>query len=148
LNIDEYLLADSGIILNEADNYNRDDGSVVLACSLPYELTEDVNYKLLFEIETRNGYEDSLLYNFTCSKSNVNTLTGELKTYINEEEGYIKLNFSSNEVDMSNLVIRRTDSRSNFLKWEDLKFFEVYDNEDYNFSYYDFTAESGLFYRY
>ena len=148
LNIDEYLLADSGIILNEADNYNRDDGSVVLACSLPYELTEDVNYKLLFEIETKNNYEDSLLYNFTCSKNNVNALTGELKTYINEEEGYIKLIFSSNEVDMSNLVIRRTDSRSNFLKWEDLKFFEAYDNEDYNFSYYDFTAESGLFYRY
>lgn len=148
LNIDEYLLADSGIILNEADNYNRDDGSTVLACSLPYELTEDINYKLFFEIETRNGYEDSLLYNFTCNKNNANALTGELKTYINEEEGYIKLNFSSNEVDMSNLVIRRTDSRSNFLKWEDLKFFEVYDNEDYNFSYYDFTAESGLFYRY
>jgi len=47
---------------------------------------------------------------------------------------------------MNNLVIRRTDSKSNFLKWEDLKFFEAYDS--LNFTYYDFTVESGLFYRY
>jgi len=39
---------------------------------------------------------------------------------------------------MSNLVIRRTDSKSNFLKWEDLKYFEAYDSLD--FTYYDFTA--------
>jgi len=39
---------------------------------------------------------------------------------------------------MMNLLIRRTDSKSNFLKWEDLKYIEVYD--DANFTYYDFTA--------
>lgn len=146
LNIDNFTLADSGIVLNEAENYNYQNGSVVLTCSLPYELTEDITYKLLFEIQTKNNYQDSLLYNFTCSQNNINTLEGKLTTYINEEEGYIKLNFTSDEVDMSNLVIRRTDSKSNFLKWEDLKFFEAYDS--LNFTYYDFTAESGLFYRY
>ena len=104
------------------------------------------NYKLLFEIQTKNGYENSLLYPFTCSQSNVNTLEGELVTSINEQEGYVKLTFTSSEVYMGNLVIRRTDSKSNFLKWEDLKNFESYGVN--NFTYYDFTAESGLFYRY
>ena len=47
---------------------------------------------------------------------------------------------------MSNLVIRRTDAKNNFLKWEDLKYLEVYEN--YNFTYYDFTIESGTLYRY
>ncbi len=146
LNIDDFTLADSGIVLNEAENYNIDTDSVVLACSLPYEFTEGTNYKLFFEIQTRNGYEDSLLYNFTCSQSSTNPLSGTLTSYINEEEGYIKLIFDSDEVQMSNLVIRRTDSKSNFLKWEDLKYFEAYDSLD--FTYYDFTAQSGEFYRY
>ena len=146
LNIDNYTLADSGIVLNQAENYNIDTDSVVLSCSLPYEFTEGVTYKLLFEIQTRNNFEDSLLYNFTYRQSNVNPLSGSLKAYINEEEGYIKLNFTSSEVYMGNLVIRRSDSKSNFLKWEDLKYLEVYN--DANFTYYDFTAESGLFYRY
>ena len=146
LNIDNFTLADSGIVLNEAENYNFQDGSVVLACSLAYELIEDVTYKLLFEIQTKNNYQDSLLYNFTCNKNNVNRLEGELATYINEEEGYIKLSFTSGQFYIGNLVIRRTDSKSNFLKWEDLKYFETYGSP--NFTYYDFTAESGLFYRY
>lgn len=146
LNIDNFVLSDSGRILNSTSNYNLEDNSVVLSCSLPYELKQDNSYKLLFEIETKNGYKNSLLYPFTCSQSNVNELTGELSTYINEEQGYIKLIFTSDEVYMGNLVVRRTDSKSGFLKWEDLKYFEVYNNP--GFEYYDFTAESGLFYRY
>ena len=146
LNIDNFTLADSGIVLNESENYNFQDGSVVLACSLAYELVEDVTYKLLFEIQTKNNYQDNLLYNFTCNKNNVNKLEGELITYINEEQGYIKLSFTSEQLYMGNLVIRRADSKSNFLKWEDLKYFETYSSP--NFTYYDFTAQSGLFYRY
>ena len=144
--IDQYTLSDSGIILAEAENYNIEDDSIVLSCSLPYQLKDKTNYKLLFEIQTKNGYQDSLLYPFTCNQQYVNTLTGSLTTYINEEEGYIKLNFKSSEIEKMNLLIRRTDSKSNFLKWEDLKYIEVYD--DANFTYYDFTAQSGLFYRY
>lgn len=146
LNIDNYTLSDSGEVLNQATNYNLQDGSVVFSCSLPYQLTNETSYKLFFEIQTRNGYYNSLLYNFTCSQSDVNTLSGSFESYINEEQGYIKLVFKSSQVDMKNLVLRRTDSKSNFLKWEDLKFFEA--RNDFNFTYYDFTAESGEFYRY
>ena len=146
LDIDDYTLVDSGVRLNEATNYNIGNGSVVLTCSLPYQLDQDVSYKLLFEIQTKNGYQNSLLYNFTCQPNNINTIQGTLSTYINEEQGYIKLDFKSDQVYMGNLVIRRTDSKSNFLKWEDLKYFETPNNP--SFTYYDFTAESGLFYRY
>ena len=146
LSIENYVLSDSGWILNSANNYNTNDNSVVLACSLPYELKQNIIYKLLFEIKTKNGYESNILYTFICNNQSINTLVGELKSYINEKEGYVKLTFSSSENDIGNLVIRRTDARSNFLKWEDLKFLEYHDI--INFVYYDFTVQSGTFYRY
>jgi len=111
-------------------------------------MVSNTSYKLFFEIQTKNGYEDSLLYTFICNNYSHDTLSGTLSTYINEEEGYIKLKCVSDEMEMKNLVIRRTDSKSNFLKWEDLKYFEAHDNKGYNFTYYDFTVESGTFYRY
>ena len=146
LNIDDYVLADSGKVLNKASNYNLADNSVVFTCSLPFQLQTGVSYKILFEIETKNGYINSLLYPFTCQPNNIEAIPGALTTYINEEEGYIKLNFSSDAIGQGNLLIRRTDSKSNFLKWEDLKYI-VYHNGP-SFTYYDFTVESGLFYRY
>lgn len=144
--IDEYTLSDSGWVLNSARNYNLNDNSVVLTCSLPYEMTQNTSYKLLFEIQTKNGYSDSLLYTFICNNQSLNPLSGTLTTYINEEEGYIKIDFTSSEVYMGNLVIRRSDDKNNFLKWEDLKYFQSYNN--LNFTYYDFTAQSGVLYRY
>ena len=148
IDINQHVLSDSGWVLNSARNYNLNNNSTVLACSLPYEMEDDTSYKLLFEIQTKNGYEGSFLYTFTCNDQNVNPLSGTLNTYINEEEGYIKLNFTSNQIEMKNLVIRRTDDKSNFLKWEDLKYLEVHDNTEYNFTYYDFTVQSGTLYRY
>lgn len=146
VNIENYTLSDSGWVLNSANNYNLSDNSIVLSCSLPYELAENTSYKLLFEIQTKNGYEDSLLYTFVCNSQSLNPLSGTLNTYINEEEGYIKLDFISTEVYMGNLVVRRSDDKNNFLKWEDLKYFETYNNP--SFIYYDFTAQSGTLYRY
>ena len=147
LDIDKFTLADSGKTLNSSSNYNIGDGSVVISCSLPYELKKGQRYKLLFQIETRNGYENSVLYSFDCSIEDMLPLTGELSTAVNEEEGYIKLTFTSSDLFMGNMVLRRTDSKSGFLKWEDLLFREN-QNDNPSFEYYDFTAESGLLYRY
>lgn len=146
LDIEDYVLSDSGWVINSANNYNTTDESVVIACSLPYELENNSNYKLLFEIQTRNGYVKSLLYSFTCNIQNINQLQGEIKTYLNEEQGYFKIVFSSEEDYFGNMVLRRTDSRSNFNKWEDLVYYISYD--DPSFTYYDFTVQSGMFYRY
>ena len=146
LNIDSYTLADSGQQISSAYNYTLDNESVVLECSLPYELEDNSNYKLLFEINTKNDYHGSILYNFVYSPQNISQLSGTLSTSINEEEGYIKITCNSSETYIGNLVLRRSDSKSNFLKWEDLKNFESYNVG--SFTYYDFTAESGMAYRY
>lgn len=147
LNIEDYLLADSGWVLNSANNYYLDSDSVALECSLPYEFTEQKSYKLLFEIQTKNGYTDSHLYTFTYQSQTIDALNGELHTYVNEEEGYIKLEYTSNQKVTTNIAIRRSDMTSNFKKWEDILNFEIADNE-INFTYYDFTAEAGMIYKY
>ena len=147
LDITQYTLADSGWVLNSANNYNLNTGSVVLSCQLPYELKDGVNYKLLFEIQTKNGYTDSLLYPFLCQDIKIEQLEGSFTSYVNEQQGYIRLSFNSSQAYLGNLLLRRTDQRSGFLKWEDLKYFKSSNNNP-SFEYYDFTVESGIFYRY
>lgn len=146
LNINNYVLADSGEVLVNANNYILDNNSMVLECSLPYELTDLKNYKLYFEILTTNGYTDGILYLFQYQQQVVGALAGNLTVYTNEEQGYVKLDYVSSQHDMANIVIRRSDSTGNFLNWKDLKNFFVIDN--HNFSYYDFTVQSGILYRY
>lgn len=155
LNIDNYTLADSGWTSSSANNYTLDSKSLVLTCSLPYELkTTDLNndssniYYLLYEIKTRNDYQGRDLEKFTFSAQSLDSLSGTLKLYTNEEEGYIKVSFESSGEDyIGNLVLRRSDEKSKFLKWQDVKFFENY-GEEISFTYYDFTIQSGIFYRY
>ena len=154
-NIEDYLLSDSGWVASSANNYTLDNKSLVLTCSLPYQFSTNDSknnnsnvYKLLFEINTRNDYHGELLEEFQYYAQTLDGLTGQLKTYTNEEEGYIKITFSGSPY-FGNLVLRRTDSKSDFLKWEDLKFFESHSqSEGINFVYYDFTAQSGILYRY
>lgn len=146
LNIDNYTLADSGIQLVSVYNYTLDNNSLVLECSLPYELEEKTNYKLLFQITTKNDYQNSILYTFKFTPQSIDALPGTFSSIINEEDGYIKLVYNSETPYFGNLVIRRSDSKSNFLKWEDLKNFESH--QETTFTYYDFTAQSGLAYRY
>ena len=144
--IQTYTLADSGTNIISSYNYTVDTTSVVFECSLATELEQGSTYKLLFEIQTRNGYTDSLLYSFIFQPQSISALSGTLSAVINEEEGYIKLKYNSADTYLGNAVLRRSSAKDNFLKWEDLKNFEFHGTN--SFEYYDFTAQSGMMYRY
>jgi hypothetical protein len=49
---------------------------------------------------------------------------------------------------ISNIIIRRTSSRSNFTIWEDICKCSLSIDKDTSFSWYDYTIESGVFYQY
>ena len=157
LNIEKFTLADSGWVLNKISNYDLSDNSAILTCSLPYEMSDEESYKLRFDIQTKNGYIDHILYNFKCQKTNINKINGDFTVKVNEEEGYIKVEFeqsnnnensnSGSDFYTGNVLLRRSDARSNFQKWEDLKYFEC-QGQKIHFTYYDFTAQSGMFYNY
>ena len=144
--ISDYTLADSDWQIVSAYNYNTIDNLIKINCKLSYELVSNTVYKILFEIETKNGYTDSKSYTFKYYPQSIDKLPGQLSIAVNEEEGYIKLSYSSDQPVTGNLCLRRSDSRSNFLVWQDLKNFTVIDIQ--SFDYYDFTAESGIAYQY
>jgi hypothetical protein len=45
----------------------------------------------------------------------------------NYEEGCVNLHISSDQKISTNLILRRTDSKSNFSIWEDYKIFNIWD---------------------
>ncbi len=155
-NIKDYTIEDSGWQNTSAYNYTLDSTAMTFECSLKYDFNRKKSnsdeYKLYFEIETKNGYLDSKIYSFEFQQINVNAIQGSLFTYVNNEEGYIKVVFESggNEDTKGNIVIRRSDSKADFLNWQDLTHF-LYSNkiDDNNqIIYYDFTPESGIAYKY
>ena len=140
--------------------------------------TELINgniYKIAFRYITINNYEDGFYkfddehddrFEFTCSvyvidipPCNLITAdsdaTGILKDItsvsMEEDEGRIGLKFFSNSADMwsGNLCIRRADARDNFKTWRDVYIY-VCKQEDINNIpiYYDYTIESGIWYKY
>lgn len=151
--ISDYTLVDSGWNMVSANNYitEDNDNSLSLDCSLPYQLKDDETYKILFEIRTNNNYVAEKLYTFTYEPANVGELDGDLITYVNEEEGYIKVVFTpqNNNITYTNICLRRSDSKTNFLKWEDLKNETITElTTTKSWVYYDFTPQSGRAYKY
>ena len=63
--------------------------------------------------------------------------------------GRIEVNIASTtERYFGNLIIRRTSHKSNFTIWEDVKIITLYEASDLNINWYDYTAESGVWYKY
>ena len=151
------LLADSDWNLVSAYNYNLDTSSVVFECSLDAKLQNLGEYKIRLDIETKNGYMSYHVYNFTCNFIPQDGLQGTLTAAVNEEEGYIKLQYTYDDSEMyidtqnqgyvGNLAIRRTSAKSNYTDWQDLKNFSV-SGPTQPYVYYDFTAQSGMSYKY
>lgn len=142
------LLADSGDILSSAYNYTVNTDSLVISCSLPYQFKDLTDYKVKLTIETRNGYIESKTYDFTTQFEIYDPLSAVMYAAVNEEEGYIKLEAFLTESYIGNLVIRRSDAKGNFLNWRDIKHYLGIGQLNQTFEYYDFTAESGMIYKY
>lgn len=139
------------------------------------ELQDGVTYKLAFHYITINKYEDGFYrYNnekddrleFVCSAYSLDVPPCVLVTAENdaeeilkditsvheeEEEGRIGVKFyaSEGEAYSGNLCIRRADSRDNFQTWTDVYLYTC-KQEDINLIpiFYDYTIESGIWYKY
>ncbi len=124
--------------------------------SLMYDFTRGNSnnvYKILFEIQTKNGFTHSKLYAFEFQQIKIDALKGRVLTYVNNEEGYIKIVFEPTETIQGNVALRRSDSRENFLNWKDLTNFllsterKITEDGKDIIAYYDFTVERGLIYK-
>ena len=140
------VLADSKWQITSAYNYTSDSANLSFDCHLPYEFTSEYNkYYLLFEINTKNDFYDYKLYPFQYDGIIISFIEGgKIESFINAEEGYVKLIITNTERSLNNMVLRRSDSSQNFLNWKDILFFKGVEEK----VYYDFTIESGLLYKY
>ena len=165
------LIEDSGVIL--ANKY-QDNASFNYVCKT--EMQNSKSYTLEFEYTTRNDYSETALINFTNNQYTIDKLpyviyTAETEvsdpsdpdggTYfpleelttvsLEEDEGRlgIKLYDKDDNTYTGNICIRRTDSRSNFQLWEDIKILVLKKQRINDLDiFYDYTVESGVWYKY
>ena len=133
------------------------------------ELEPGKKYKLYFNYESEHGFKESFndfeflvsrsigdeipfrIYSLDNAPKEIFAEGEKLSIYEEEEEGRIGLKlFTPNDVIYNgNICVRRTDNRSNFSKWEDIKIINIIqDTINSQKIFYDYTIESGIWYKY
>ena len=117
---------------------------------LSYDLLDGASYVMALTYTTNNLYTETINYKFTIIQYGVGKLNADITATADEENGRIKINIISKNSEnfIGNLTIRRTSSESNFHKWEDVKTVTYATGAKLNYSWYDTTVQSGVWYRY
>lgn len=83
------------------------------------QLFEDqTTYKLVYGVITKNGYQVEHSYKIICSLNMVDDEGLSVEAIPNYDEAYIKLLITTDNKIASNVVLRRTDSKSDFIYWK------------------------------
>lgn len=157
------LLEDSGILYpNQYYNPNQ------FSYNLKTELQANNSYILTIDYETSNKYKNSISLIGVITYEEVPAITVQILTaendnenadmslvtsvFMEEEEGRVALKlYNDPEFDTGSeiptLMIRRADSRDNFKTWTDIEH-AIFTNNESSPIVYDYTIESGVFYKY
>ena len=130
--------------LNSTDNYR-----------FKTVLFNNQKYTVTYEIITVNGYEKSATpYTFLASQNYYTTLDGitlraEHDSQFCAENGVIRLYLTSNSPLSGAFVVTRSDEKSDYRVWEDIRYL-IYSMNEFNNTliFEDYTVESGVKYRY
>lgn len=146
----KFVLIDynSGDILEDTGWKSHIEGDEYDSIVFSIALKDFQHYKLEYSIETKNGYIQTIKRDFICTLNLLNTPNLIFdKIENNYEEGCVNLHISSDQKISTNLILRRTDSKSNFSIWEDYKIFNIWD-EQVDIDFIDFLVEHGVEYQY
>ena len=117
-----------------------------------YELVDGEEYTLKFTYVTNNLYTESIKYNFIIVQQGIDKIDANIYATPEEDKGRIKIQILSddlsNKIFIGNLVIRRTSSKSNFHRWEDVNVVPYVTESKIDYTWYDRTVESGVWYKY
>ena len=145
-NINNQLLSDSGIIYsNTYSSINE------FNYTFEYAFNEGESYYFTFEYETANMYTESNTYEFMVVQESADILHADLTATLDNINGCIILNIKSKEEGESfvgNITIRRASSESNFTIWEDIHTESFEENSKLDYTWYDYTIKSGVYYKY
>ena len=143
---DGTLLTDSDELYpNEYNNVNS------FIYTLKYGLVEGDTYSVTIEYITQNLYQNKKTYKFIVVESTVDILEADLDYVLDEDNGRIGIHIKGKPgtgTFIGNITIRRTSSESNFTLWEDVHTESFGDNTLLDYTWYDYTIESGVWYKY
>jgi len=113
-------------------------------------LTNTTEYTLSITYTTNNGYSNTVSYTFMTVSNGIDALNATISVEADEENGRMIVTVVSTDTTefLSNLCIRRTSSESNFTIWEDVYISLINQGSSLNLTWYDYTVESGVWYRY
>ena len=144
--INNQLLSDSGVLYTNAySNINE------FNYTFEYAFNEGENYYFTFEYETANMYTESNQYDFMVVQEGADKLEATLTATLDNINGRIALHIESDigqESFVGNITIRRTSSESNFTIWEDVHTESFEENSKLDYTWYDYTIKSGVYYKY
>lgn len=105
---------------------------ITFTCLIGHTMEDAINIELL----TAENDKNNIMYNLTS-------------IFDEEEEGRIGLKlYSENDSEIVDIMIRRADSRDNFATWTDIKNLSISADANTFPIVYDYTIESGIWYKY
>jgi hypothetical protein len=138
------ITLDSGQVYTETYAPNE------ILYTLDYALEDGVSYSMVLSYETNNGYTGSKSYYFSFISSGIDSLNATISAETDNDNGRIKVNVLSTTMEpfLGNITIRRSSNKSNFTIWQDVHTTPIKDGTALNYTWYDYTAESGVWYKY
>ena len=125
-------------------------------CSYRFKtmLTNNESYRVYFSIVTRNGYETRTYYDFQAIKVYLESLT-DVSIRVDDadvfcrENGCMRIYLTAKSPLTGCYVLTRTSEESNYQVYEDLKYFNYFEEEfSDTLLYIDYIIESGIKYKY
>lgn len=117
------------------------------------EAIEDgVSYVIKFTYVTNGGYQESKNYTFKVIQYGIDKINANIFATADDAEGRIKVEVKALETVKEDFIgkitIRRTSSESNFAEWEDVHNVLLTEAKELDYTWYDYTIKSGVWYKY
>ena len=148
-NAEGVLLEDSGdFLMNSYSNLNE------IKYKIKRQLEDNSTYKMVIKLQTNNLYEWQEEYVFSLQLVQFTVLDPNefsISAKPDDKAGWIEINIKSLSPILklgTNLVIKRKSSKDNFVSWEEMHLFLAKKGNIVNYTWYDRTVESGVWYYY
>ena len=116
--------------------------------SVGYEFDENHVYYLGVKITTDNLYQTVDYFSFTVAPYSTKSMEAIVTATPDPAAGAMKVNITGSTPFLGNLTIRRSSYKTNFKVWEDVKTLLITSDTALNFTWYDKTVQSGVWYKY
>ena len=139
------LIIDSGLIYS--DSYRAINE---INYAVKQALKDGEIYTLSVTITTYNLYTETNEFEFTILENGIEKIEGTITAIPEEENGRIGIRIIGNSMEtfLGNITIRRASSKDDFNIWEDVNTFTLKEGSHLDVLWYDYTVESGVWYKY